>query len=117
MSLMNIVSRKTIAAALVGSTAFMGGTASAQDESIDSAGTLQNGVKVILPQAGACGEVDIRAGASTSVEGSEVRADAAASKTLENGSAAESSAQSESSGSTAETAGSAGSGVDEDNVT
>ncbi|WP_256120287.1 DUF1236 domain-containing protein [Shinella lacus] len=113
---MNIVSRKAIAAVLLGSTAFMGGMAIAQDQSVDGAGTSQNGAKVILPQDGASGEVDTRAGANTSVEGSEVGADAAASKKLENGSVAESSAQSESSGSNSETARSAGSGVDEDNA-
>ncbi|AOF94435.1 DUF1236 domain-containing protein [Sinorhizobium sp. RAC02] len=114
---MNIVPRKTIAAVLLSGTAFMGGTAIAQDDQpVGGAGTPQNGAKVILPQGGASGEVDKRAGANTSAGGVDVGADASATKKLENGSAAESSAQAESSGSNAETAGSAGTAMDEDNA-
>ena len=71
---MNIVSRKTIAAVLLSGTAFMGGTAIAQDQSAGGAGTSQNGAKIILPQDGASGQVDTRSGAKTA-QGIEVDAD------------------------------------------
>lgn len=112
---MNIVSRKTIAAVLLSGTAFMGGTAIAQDQSAGGAGTSQNGAKIILPQDGASGQVDTRSGAKTA-QGIEVDADAAATKRLENGSAAEGSAQTASGGRNVETAGSIGTAVEEDNA-
>lgn len=109
---MNIVSKKTIAAVLLSGTAFIGGAAMAQQQSADGAGTSQDGANVIVPQAGASGQVDTSAGANASATKSDAGADAAASKKIENGSAAEGSAQTEAGGTGAETAGSAGTAED-----
>ncbi|MCV9999424.1 DUF1236 domain-containing protein [Pararhizobium sp. YC-54] len=114
---MNIVSKRTIAAILLSGTAFIGGAAMAQEQSVDGAGTSEGGANVIVPQAGASGQVDTSAGANTSAVENNANADAAASKKIENGSAAEGSAQTEAGGSGGETAGSAGTtAVEEDNA-
>jgi hypothetical protein len=113
---MNIVSKNTIAAVLLGGTAFIGGAAMAQEQSVDGAGTARGGANVIVPQAGASGQVDTSAGANTSAIEGDAGADAAASKKIENGSAAEGSAQTEAGGTGAETAGSMGAAVEKDNA-
>ncbi|MXN48600.1 DUF1236 domain-containing protein [Shinella kummerowiae] len=113
---MNIVSKKTIVAVLLSGTAFIGGAAMAQQQSADGAGTSQDGANVIVPQAGASGQVDTNAGENTSATKSDAGTDAAASKKIENGSAAEGSAQTEAGGTGAETAGSTGTAAEEDNA-
>ena len=100
---MEIVFKNTIAAALLSGTVFVGGPALAQQQSVDGASTSQTGTNVILPQNGASGEVDTSSGSNTSVEGSGVGADTAATKKLQDGSAAEGSARTQGGGS-AETA-------------
>jgi hypothetical protein len=110
---MNIVSKKTIAAVLLSGTAFIGG-AMAQEQSADGVGTSQDGANVIVPQAGASGQVDTSAGADTSSTKSDADADTAASKKIVKGSPAEGSAQTEAGGTGAETAGSTGAATEED---
>ncbi|WP_432350145.1 DUF1236 domain-containing protein (plasmid) [Shinella yambaruensis] len=113
---MNIVSKNRIAAVLLGGTAFIGGAAMAQEQSVDSAGTAQGGANVVVPQAGASGQVDTSDGANTSAIEGDAGADAAASKRIENGSAAEGSAPRVSGGTGAETAGSTGTAVEKDSA-
>lgn len=103
---MNIVSKKTIAAVLLSGTAFITGAAMAQEQPADGAGTSQDGAKVIVPQAGASGQVDTSSGANTSATKSDAGADAAASKKIEK----------EAGGTGAETAGSTGTAADENNA-
>lgn len=112
---MNIVSKRTIAAVLLSGTAFIGGAAMAQEQPADGAGTSPDGANVIVPQAGASGQMDTSAGAKTPAMNGDAGADTAASKKITNGSAAEGSAQTEA-GAGAETAGSTGTTADENNA-